>query len=157
MKNKTKDKNKDKTALFVKKMLKIFHIKVSEKTENLFVQIFKFVIVGGIATIIDWVIYYIVYNFLHINPLIANIISFSVSVIYNYIASVKWVFNVNKDKNKIRLLVEFLVFSVIGLLLSELLLWIGIDKMNLNAMLTKIIATAIVMVFNFITRKLFLE
>ena len=97
------------------------------------------------------------YNFLHINPLIANIISFSVSVIYNYIASVKWVFNVNKDKNKIRLLVEFLVFSVIGLLLSELLLWVGIEKMNLNAMLTKIIATAIVMVFNFITRKLFLE
>ena len=157
MKNKTKDKNKDKTALFVKKMLKIFHIKVSEKTENLFVQIFKFVIVGGIATIIDWVIYYIVYNFLHINPLIANIISFSVSVIYNYIASVKWVFDVNKNKNKLRMLIEFLIFSIIGLLLTELLLWIGIDKMNLNAMLTKIIATAIVMVFNFITRKLFLE
>ena len=157
MKNKNKDKNKDKTALFVKKMLKIFHIKVSEKTENLFVQIFKFVIVGGIATIIDWVIYYIVYNFLHINPLIANIISFSVSVIYNYIASVKWVFDVNKNKNKLRMLIEFLIFSIIGLLLTELLLWIGIDKMNLNAMLTKIIATAIVMVFNFITRKIFLE
>ena len=157
MKNKNKVKNKDKTALFVKKMLKIFHIKVSEKTENLFVQIFKFVIVGGIATIIDWVIYYIVYNFLHINPLIANIISFSVSVIYNYIASVKWVFDVNKNKNKLRMLIEFLIFSIIGLLLTELLLWIGIDKMNLNAMLTKIIATAIVMVFNFITRKLFLE
>ena len=150
-------REKDKVKIFINKMLKVFHIKVSEKTENLFVQIFKFVIVGGIATIIDWIIYYLLYNFMHMNPLLANILSFSVSVIYNYIASVKWVFDVNKDKNKVKMLVEFLIFSIIGLLLTELLLWIGINKLNMNAMLVKIIATAIVMVFNFITRKIFLE
>jgi len=154
---KKETKKKDKVEVLINKLLKIFHIKVSEKAENLFVQIFKFVIVGGIATIIDWIIYYIVYNFLHVNPLIANIISFSISVIYNYIASVKWVFDVNKNKNKFRMLAEFLIFSIIGLLLTELLLWIGIDKLNMNAMIVKIVATAIVMVFNFITRKLFLE
>jgi putative flippase GtrA len=55
------------------------------------------------------------------------------------------------------MLAEFLIFSIIGLLLTELLLWIGIDKLNMNAMIVKIVATAIVMVFNFITRKLFLE
>ena len=152
-----KNEKKDKVKVFINKVLKIFHIKVSEKTENLFVQIFKFVIVGGIATIIDWVIYYLLYNFIHMNPLVANIISFSVSVIYNYIASVKWVFDVNKDKNKVKMLVEFLIFSIIGLLLTELLLWIGINKLNMNAMIVKVVATAIVMVFNFITRKIFLE
>lgn len=151
------EKRKDKTTIFVKKMLKLFHIRLSEKKENLFIQIFKFVIVGGIATLLDWIIYYIAFNYLKINPLLANILSFSLSVIYNYIASVKWVFDVNQDKSKTRMLVEFLVFSIIGLLLTELLLWIGIDKLGLNAMLTKIIATAITMVFNFITRKLFLE
>ena len=83
--------------------------------------------------------------------------SFSVSVIYNYIASVKWVFDVKKDKNKIRMLVEFLIFSIIGLIITEILLWIGINKLDINAMLTKVVATGIVMVFNFITRKLFLE
>lgn len=150
-------KKKDKIATFVSKCLKLLHIKVSEKTENLFVQIFKFVIVGGIATIIDWIVYYILYNYAHLDPLVANILSFSVSVIYNYIASVKWVFDVKKDKNKIRMLVEFLIFSVIGLILSEMLLWLGINKLGMNAMIVKIIATAIVMVFNFITRKLFLE
>lgn len=150
-------KKKDKTAAFVSKCLKLLHIKVNDKTENLFVQIFKFVIVGGIATIIDWVIYYVLYNYAHLNPLIANILSFSVSVIYNYIASVKWVFDVKKDKNKIRMLVEFLIFSIIGLIITEILLWLGINKLGMNAMIVKIIATAIVMVFNFITRKIFLE
>lgn len=150
-------KKKDKTTAFVSKCLKLLHIKVSEKTENLFVQIFKFVIVGGIATIIDWIVYYVLYNYAHLDPLIANILSFSVSVIYNYIASVKWVFDVKKDKNKVRMLVEFLIFSIIGLVITEILLWLGINKLGMNAMLVKIIATAIVMVFNFITRKLFLE
>ena len=150
-------KKKDKTTAFVSKCLKLLHIKASEKTENLFVQIFKFVIVGGIATIIDWIVYYVLYNYAHLDPLIANILSFSVSVIYNYIASVKWVFDVKKDKNKVRMLVEFLIFSIIGLVITEILLWLGINKLGMNAMLVKIIATAIVMVFNFITRKLFLE
>ena len=147
----------DKLGKFFSKCLKFFHINISEKNEKLLLQIFKFVIVGGTATIIDWAVYYVLYNFLHINPLIANILSFSVSVIYNYIASVKWVFDVNKDKNKVRMLIEFLLFSIIGLLLSELLLWLGIEKLHLNAMLVKIVATFIVMVFNFITRKIFLE
>lgn len=150
-------KKKDKTAVFVSKILKILHIKVSEKKENLFVQIFKFVIVGGIATIIDWAVYYVLYNYAHMDPLVANILSFAVSVTYNYIASVRWVFDVKKDKNKIRMLIEFLVFSIMGLILTEILLWLGISKLGMNAMVAKIIATAIVMVFNFITRKLFLE
>ena len=124
---------------------------------NLFTQIFKFGIVGGIATIIDWAVYYICYNILNIYPLIANIISFSVSVIYNYWASVKWVFNVNKNNSKMKMFTEFIIFSIIGLLLTELIIYIGIDHLNLDAMLIKIIATAIVMVFNFVTRKMFLE
>ena len=124
---------------------------------NLFKQICKFVVVGGIATVIDWCIYYLLVKLFNINPLIGNILSFSVSVIYNYTASVKWVFNVNADKSKKRMFVEFMVFSIIGLLLTELLLWIGIDLLKQDKMFVKIVATGIVMVFNFVTRKMFLE
>ena len=148
---------KDKTSIFIENVLNKMHIKVKNDTLKLLVQIFKFGIVGGIATIIDWIVYYIVYKFLHVNPLIANILSFLVSVIYNYSASVKWVFDVNKNKSKKKMFVEFITFSVIGLLITELLLHIGINILNMNAMLTKVIATLIVMVFNFITRKIFLE
>ena len=147
----------DKLGKIFNKLLKFLHINISEKSEKLLLQIFKFIIVGGTATLLDWAVYYVLYNFLHINPLIANILSFTVSVIYNYIASVNWVFDVNKNKSKVAMLVEFLVLSVIGLLISELLLWIGIDKLGLNEMLVKIGATIIVMIFNFITRKIFLE
>ena len=127
------------------------------KNNNLFLQILKFVIVGGIATIIDLSIYYIAYHFFNIPPLISNILSFSISVLYNYTASVKWVFIINRDKSRNRMFFEFMIFSIIGLFITEVLLWMFIDFININEMISKIISTGIVMIFNFITRKLFLE
>ena len=138
-------------------LIKKYNIDLNKKNEKLFIQIFKFIIVGGIATILDWILYYILYNYLKISPLVANIISFSISTIYNYWASTKWVFDVNKNKSRKKLFIEFVLFSAIALGLTELLLWIGIDVLSMKAMLSKIVATIIVMVFNFITRKKFLE
>ena len=127
------------------------------KNNKLLIQIFKFGIVGGIAAVIDFIIYYISYKFVGFNPLVANVIAFSISVIYNFYASVKWVFDVDNNKNKKRIFMEFIVFAIIGLLLSELLLFAFINRMNINKMIAKVLATIIVMIFNFITRKIMLE
>ena len=148
---------KDKVAVLVKKCLKFLHIKVSEKTENLFVQIFKFVIVGGTSFLLDFFFLYIFKEFCKLPVLLSNTLSFCISVIYNYIASVKWVYDVNKEKSKKKQFITFIIFSVIGLLLNDLIMWICTDLFSLHYMISKVIATAIVMVFNFITRKLFLE
>ena len=127
------------------------------KNNKLLVQIIKFVIVGGIATIIDFVVLYILKEYVGINEILANTISFTVSVIYNYIASIKWVFDVDKDKNEKQQFIIFIVFSIIGLGINNLILWICIDKFNIHYLIGKVFATGIVMVFNFITRKKFLE
>ncbi|HIR59196.1 MAG TPA: GtrA family protein [Candidatus Onthousia excrementipullorum] len=138
-------------------MLKKFHIKLSKKHENLLIQIFKFAIVGGIATVIDFVFLYIFREFCHFPVLISNTLSFCISVIYNYIASVKWVFDVNKEKDAKKQFIIFIVFSVMGLLLNDLIMWISVDFLSIYYLLAKIIATSIVMIFNFVTRKMFLE
>lgn len=156
MKKEVKEK-KDVAASCVKKILKIIHIKLSKKTENLFIQIFKFIIVGGIATIIDFVGIYTFKEFLHIPVLIANTLSFCIANRYNYMASTKWVFDVNKDKDPKKSFVIFLIFSVIGLIINDTIMWFTVDKFGIYYLLGKIIATCFVMVFNFITRKLFLE
>lgn len=148
---------KDKAAIFVKKCLKLLHIKVSKKTENLLIQIFKFGIVGGIAFLIDYVVLFCCKEFIGLSVLLSAAIAFTVSVVYNYIASVKWVFDVNKEKSAKKNFVIFIILSIIGLIITEIIMWIGSDIMKINYLIVKIIATAIVMVFNFITRKMFLE
>ena len=148
---------KDKASIFVKKCLKLLHIKVSQKTENLLIQIFKFGIVGGIAFLIDYIVLFCCKEFIGLSVLLSAAIAFTVSVIYNYIASVKWVFDVNKEKSAKKNFVIFIILSIIGLIITEIIMWIGSDIMKINYLIVKIIATAIVMVFNFITRKMFLE
>lgn len=156
MENKNK-KNDNAIEKFIKKIFKILHIKLSEKMEKLFIQIFKFGIVGVVATIIDFFFLYIFKEFLHLPVIVSNTLSFCISVVYNYWASVKWVFNVNEEKSKKKNFITFIIFSVIGLLLNDLIMWITTDKLNIYYMMSKLIATLIVMVFNFITRKIFLE
>lgn len=148
---------KDKADLFVRKMLKIFHMKFKEDTIKLLVQIFKFGIVGGIATVIDFGVMIFCKEVLDFNVLLSAFFGFTISVIYNYIASVSWVFEVNEEKDKRKNFIIFIIFSVIGLGLTELIMWLGTDILKIGYVIVKLAATLIVMVFNFITRKKFLE
>lgn len=125
--------------------------------KNLIKQLFRFGIVGGIAFLIDYSVLFICTEYLGIYYLISSFISFTVSTVFNYIASVRWVFDVDQKKSQRRNFVLFIVFSVIGLGINQCIMWFGVEKLDLYYMLVKIGATAIVMVFNFVTRKLFLE
>lgn len=125
--------------------------------KKLIKQLFRFGIVGGIAFLIDYSILFICTEYLGIYYLISSFISFTVSTVFNYIASVRWVFDVDQKKSQRRNFVLFIVFSVIGLGINQCIMWFGVEKLDFYYMLVKIGATAIVMVFNFVTRKMFLE
>ncbi len=148
---------KDTITLLVRETLKIFHVKVSQKTEQLLSQIFKFSIVGVIATIIDFAFLYFFKEFCHFNTILSNTLSFCISVVYNYWASVKWIFEVNKEKDPQKNFTIFIFFSIIGLIINNIIMWLATDNLNIYYMLSKVIATIVVMTFNFITRKKFLE
>ena len=148
---------KNKEIKVIRKVLSFFHIKVKPEKEELLVQILNFLIIGGIATIIDWLLYYVLYNYVKLSPLLANIISYTISTLYSYVVSVKFVFNVNKGNSKKKNFIIFVTLSVIGLLLSEGLIYLMVNVFNLHKMLAKIISTAIVMFFNFVSKKYFLE
>lgn len=147
----------DKLSILFDKLCKIFHLNFKDKTKNLLLQMFKFLLVGGLAFVIDYVTLIICKEVFNIPVLISAAIAFTISVIFNYILSVKWVFDVDKNKSEKKNFVIFIVFSVIGLGLTELIMWFGVDIVKISYLIVKIIATAIVMVFNFVTRKLFLE
>ena len=123
---------------------------------NLIKQILKFGIVGGIAFIIDYALLYVCTEYLNIYVLYSSIISFSISVIFNYIMSIKWVFDVN-HKQTYKDFTIFIIFSIIVLGINELIMYLGIERLHIYYMLVKIASTGIVMVYNFITRKIFVE
>ena len=130
---------------------------MKKNRSNLFSQIIKFLFVGGSAFVVDYLIYWVLVDVAGINYLIANPISFSVSVIYNYVLSVNWVFDVSAENKKTTEFAVFILLSIVGLGINQLINWFCVDVVSIHYMVSKIIATAVVMVFNFITRKKFLE
>lgn len=138
-------------------ILKKLKIKVNSEVENLLIQIFKFGIVGVIATILDFIFLYIFKDLAGFPLLISNTLSFIISVIYNYIASIIFVFNVDKNKNGKKVFIKFIIFSIIGLGISNVLLKVFVNVFEIYYLIAKVIATLVVMIFNFITRKKFLE
>ena len=125
--------------------------------KKLFQQMLKFLVVGGSAFFIDYGIMILLTEKFQVYYLLSSGISFSVSVIYNYFLSILWVFDVEKKRKKGQEFAVFIILSVIGLGLNQILMWVLVDFIGLFYMLAKIIATGIVMVYNFATRKRFLE
>lgn len=125
--------------------------------QKLLAQIMKFGIVGVTATIIDFGIMNLLHYGLGLNILIANTSGFVVSLIFNYVASMKYVFTHKEGMSRRREFVIFVVLSVIGLALNDGIVLALNAGLDLEANIAKICATALVMVYNFVTRKLFLE
>lgn len=120
-------------------------------------QIMKFGVVGVIAFVIDFGVMVFLTEVFGIDPVISATVSFIISVIFNYAASMRYVFSHREGISRTREFVIFVVLSAIGLGINDLLIWAGTDLASFDYRLVKIFATAVVMVWNFVTRKIFLE
>lgn len=120
-------------------------------------QIMKFGVVGVIAFIIDFGVMVFLTEVFGIDPVISATVSFIISVIFNYAASMRYVFSHREGMSRSREFIIFVVLSAIGLGINDMLIWAGTDLASFDYRLVKIFATAVVMVWNFVTRKIFLE
>lgn len=119
-------------------------------------QLIKFAIVGVIAAFVDVGLLVTLKELFHIEVLLASAISFCVSVTVNYILSMTFVFK-GKKQNKFKEFIIFVCLSVGGLLLNQLILWVGITFTSVYYLAIKFFAMVIVPIYNFVTRKVFLE
>lgn len=130
--------------------------------KKLIAQLIKFGIVGVIATLIDMLCLFVLTTLFGSKlVLVWNILSFLISLVFNYILSMKYVFKAKEGLSKRNEIIIFFIFSTLGFGINELIMWIGCDLMgykeNLEYMAVKIVATMISLIFNFITKKLVLE
>ena len=87
---------------------------------KLIAQFMKFGVVGVIAFVIDYGLLALLTEVFGVNYLVSATISFTVSVIFNYLASMRYVFTHKEDISRRREFVIFVVLSVIGLIINNL-------------------------------------
>ena len=138
-------------------------------------EIFKFLIVGGGATAVDFatmsaVIYFfapeeygnfseVFFGSAYTPSTIATVtgttIGFLAGLVFNYIFSLIFVFTAS-DTSKAKTAGGFMVFAVlssVGLMIHIVGMYVGYDLLKINEWIVKIILTLIVLFFNYVTRK----
>jgi putative flippase GtrA len=153
--------------------------KIKQTKQQLFWEIFRFLLVGGIATIADYATFYLFRNWLLPAGLVGNIASlilatafgFVVGLLVNWVLSIRFVYRQVRNEEESRSKKSFVIFTiigVIGLALTELgvlllvhllpeITLLGVTEFLLpwDEWIAKVVMTCIVLVFNYVGRKLF--
>ncbi len=120
-------------------------------------KIVNFGLVGVIATAIEYILLIILKEIFKIDVLIASGIAFTISLLFNYILSIKYVFVDKKEMSKAKEMTGFFITALIGLGINQLMMYVLVDLVSIYYLFAKVISTGIVMVWNFVSRHLFLE
>ncbi len=129
---------------------------LKNKTNNTFIQLFRYTFVGGIAFIFDFGILFIFTEFFNIYYLLSAGIAFLIGLFINYNLSILWVFNKRSIKSKHTEFFIFMSIGIIGLILNEFIMWFFTEITNIYYLFSKLISTILVYMWNFIIRKLIL-
>jgi putative flippase GtrA len=119
---------------------------INEKMVDKFV---KYSLVGILGTIIDFSLLIFQIEILKINLYIATIISFILAATSNHFWNRKFTFNsINPNIKKEYL--KFILVSIIGIIINLIFIFIFFDILEIHYIFAKIIATIIVLAWNFL-------
>lgn len=128
-------------------------------------EVLRFAVTGGICFLVEFVLLVLLRDTVGLPTLIANAIAFTISVILNYFLCLLWVFEGARGGNGGRQ-AAFFITSVIGLGINELIMFLlslafheDLVVMTIAGrevtmyMIHKVIATVIVMIWNYFSKK----
>ena len=130
-----------------------------------FAEVLRFILTGGVCTLIEYAALYVFKEWLHWGAVAATPVAFLISVLFNYILCVRWVFPAAQEGSR-KAQLGFLITSGAGFFLNWFLMWaltalLGEDVPLFTLLgftlevwiVNKVVATALVMVWNYFTKR----
>lgn len=143
---------------------------------KLWQQLINFGTVGGVCFAIDYFVGLLSLNaiilffskpYFEMASIIGSTIGVIVSVIVNYVFDFKFVFERKQNLDRKTEFIIFILLSKIGLFINSFIIWIAVESMydrvsllhnaslNMVYSCAKFMTTGIVMIYNFVIRKIF--
>ncbi len=116
-------------------------------------QFLGYFCVGGIAALVDWGLFYVLYLKLGYYYMAAAAGSFVVSVIVNFFLGREFVFKNQCKFNANIEAISILALNTTGLLLDLLIIYLAIELAHIYPMTAKMGATGLVFIWNFSMRR----
>ena len=115
-------------------------------------EFLMYLIVGGIATVTEWVLFFAL-DKISVHYTLATIIAYFLSTFANWFVGRILIFKGNQQ-SVLREILGIYIASLVGLLMNLVIMWVAVDLLTFNEMFSKMAATAIVFFYNFLVRKL---
>mgnify|MGYP004621867637 FL=1 len=149
-------------------------MKLTDSKKRLLFEFIRYCVVGGTAFLVETATHWLLWKFVFtdtqsgVNIFIVTTIGFLVGLAVNYILSVVWVFTTEKQQKQGKTVKAFIIFALIGLVgygIKVLLMYLGAlcfgisysdfsaETVPLQYYATHIISAGIVLVWNYIGRK----
>lgn len=133
-------------------------------TNNEYMKLFMYLLVGGSAALLEWGLFALFFHILTAESvfslqtqrvLAATTLAFATSTLYHYILCNRFVFDSGSRYQRGKEVSLVFLVSAIGLGWNLLLMWIFTSPaiLGLNPILSKILASAIVTAWNYLSRK----
>lgn len=116
--------------------------------QTLIERFLKFCLVGGSGVVVDFGITYLAKEFLKLNKYVANSLGFICAATSNYILNRTWTFG-SSDPDIAMQYLQFFGFSLVGLAINNLVIYLLHGRVKWNFYVVKLIATCIVTFWNF--------
>lgn len=129
-----------------------FHM---NKTIKKYKEIILYLIFGVLTTLVNIITYVLGTRVLVLDVYISNILAWILSVWFAYLTNRKYVFN-SKAKTmmaKAKETIAFYGYRVFTLLIDMALMYIMIDALKIDDMISKIIVNIVVMILNYFSSK----
>jgi putative flippase GtrA len=120
-------------------------------TNRMELQFIRYGMVVAIAAPIDLGGYIILKQ--HMNYVLAATISFSISLVVNYFLSVRWVWTNDTGRQRHIDVIVFFVIGIVGLVLTDLVLWGLTEFAHINSVVSKLCALMVVFFWSFCARR----
>lgn len=120
-------------------------------------EIINYLIFGGLTTLVSIVTYALFTKLFLINYLISNVLSWIIAVLFAFITNKLFVFeSKSKDKKLVtKEITNFFFFRIVSLVIEMVIMYIFVDLLSINDLITKVIAQVIVILSNYIFSKVF--
>ena len=118
-----------------------------------FWQIFKFAIVGGMATATHASLFVFIIETKIAKALQANFIAFGVAFLISFLGQYHWTFKNSSDTHWAKKMAKFMIVALIGLGLNTAAVYIIVDKLLLPYLYAVLFMTTVVPVTTFVINK----
>ncbi|GAB6059900.1 hypothetical protein JCM31598_30170 [Desulfonatronum parangueonense] len=118
-------------------------------------RVIRYFFVGGIAAVVDIGLFFVFAKILGFNYLIVGAAAFTVAAVVNYMLSIRLVFVSGTRFCKEKEFFWVYIISFIGLLFNQIILFIAIEFLDMEMMISKMVAIGMVFTWNYLARKHF--